>query len=53
MLATVGISPLQRKVLTLKVFTFASEFLKIRIMETKEYFEKEMFFENLPVLPYP
>ena len=21
-------------------------------METKEYFEKEMFFENLPVLPY-
>ena len=36
------ISPLQRKVLTLKVFTFASEFLKIRIMETKEYFEKVM-----------
>ena len=22
-------------------------------METMEYFEKEMFFENLPVLPYP
>ena len=49
----VGISSLQRKVLTLYVFTFASEFLKNRIMETKEYFEKEMFFENLPVLPYP
>ena len=46
------ISPLQRKVLTLKVFTFASEFLKIRIMEIKEYFEKEMFFENLPSIVF-
>ena len=46
------ISPLQRKVLTLKVFTFASEFLKIRIREIKEYFEKEMFFENLPSIVF-
>ena len=48
-----SISPFRNKALIHKVFTFASEFLKIRIMETKEYFEKEMFFENLPVLPYP
>ena len=52
-ISCICISPLQRKVLTHEVFTFASEFLKNRIMETTEYFEKEMFFENLPVLPYP
>ena len=41
------ISPLQRKVLTHEVFTFASEFLKIRIMETKEYLEKgNVFFSK-------
>ena len=31
-----------RKVLTIKLFAFALEFFKIRIMETKKYFEKVM-----------
>jgi len=43
----VSISPFRHKALIHKAFTFASEFLKIRIIETKEYFEKEMFFESL------
>ncbi len=34
MMSYISISPLQRKVLTHEVFTFASEFFKIRIMET-------------------
>jgi hypothetical protein len=43
----VSISPFRHKALIHKAFTFASEFLKIRIIETKEYFEKEIFFETL------
>ena len=46
-----SISPFRNKALIHKVFTFASEFLKIRIIETKEYFEKEMFFFESLRLP--
>lgn len=41
-----GILPLQRKALPHYVFTFASEFLYARIMETKEYYLKYIFMMN-------
>lgn len=37
-----SISPLQRKVLTYWSATFVSVFLNVKIVETKEYFEKVM-----------